>query len=508
VLTLAVADSIHLLTTMLALVRRGFGRKRAAMEALRVNLQPVFLTSLTTAVGFLTMNFSDAPPFRDLGNLVAIGVTAAFVYSVCFLPALMTLLPLRVKPRPEKSDGSTCDGLARFVIRHRKALFRGITAGCLLIMMGMLRIELNDNFVEYFDHSFAFRRDADYIQKNLTGLNIIEYTLESGESNGINDPTFLRTVEAFVSWYRTQPKVAHVNALTDTYKRLNKAMHADDPIYYRIPQNRELAAQNLLLYEMSLPFGLDLNDQINVNKSSLRITVAVADISSRELRDMDERARAWLKENAPPQMFTYGTGLSIMFAHISQRNIRSMLGASFGALLVIAFLLVLAFRSVKFGVISLVPNLAPAFMAFGIWGIAVRQVGLVVSVIVALTLGIVVDDTVHYISKYLRARREHGMTPVEAVRYAFNAVGTALWVTTASLVAGFCVLAFSGFKINSDMGMMVALTISLALAMDFFYLPTLLIKVEGKAHETSLDTGVAVLDADCVANSGSRRTDT
>jgi predicted RND superfamily exporter protein len=285
-------------------------------------------------------------------------------------------------------------------------------------------------------------------------------------------------VEEFANWYRNQPKVIHVNTITDIMKRLNKNMHGDDETYYRIPQQRDLAAQYLLLYELSLPFGLDLNNQIDVDKSATRLIASMRDATSRELRDMDEKAREWLKVNAPESMFSYGSGLSIIFAHISERNIKSMLGASFGALILISVILIFALRSLKIGLVSLIPNLAPAFMAFGIWGLLVGQVGLGLSVIVSLTLGIVVDDTVHFLSKYLRARREHNMAPSEAVRFSFNTVGTAMWVTTVALVAGFLVLTLSGYKMNSDMGLMSAITISLALVMDFLLLPTILMKVE------------------------------
>jgi predicted RND superfamily exporter protein len=157
-----------------------------------------------------------------------------------------------------------------------------------------------------------------------------------------------------------------------------------------------------------------------------------------------------------------------------------MLGASFGALILISLILIVALRSVKHGLISLAPNLAPAIMAFGIWGYFVGQVGLGLSVIVSMTLGIVVDDTVHFLSKYLHARRDKNMNSATAVRHAFNTVGMAMWVTTVALVAGFLVLVFSGFKMNADMGLMSAITITLALVMDFLFLPTLLIRIEAK----------------------------
>ncbi len=270
-------------------------------------------------------------------------------------------------------------------------------------------------------------------------------------------------------------------------------MHGDDDIYARIPERRDLAAQYLLLYELSLPYGLDLNNQINVDRSATRMIVTLGEMTTRELRELDERAAQWLRANTPETMWTHGSGLSVIWAHISHRNIRSMLGASFGALIVISGLLIVAFQSLKLGLLSLIPNLMPAVMAFGVWGLLVGQVGLGLSVIVSLTIGIVVDDTVHFLTRYIDARRHAGMTPAAAVRYAFNTVGTALWVTSAALVAGFLVLTFSGYRINSDMGVMTAMTISLALALDFLFLPALLIMSDGRkrGHRVAPQGGLA-----------------
>ncbi|UCD32965.1 MAG: MMPL family transporter, partial [Desulfobacterales bacterium] len=494
ILTLAVADSVHVLTTIFQQMRQGKSKHEAIAESVRVNLQPVFLTSITTVIGFLTMNFSDAPPFRDLGNIVAMGITAAFVYSVLFLPALMAVIPVRVKPKVDEAVCPGCDRLANFVINRRNLVFWGALVVIAALTAGTLRIELNDDWIKYFDKSYDIRRATDFAEKNLTGFHVIEYSLESGETGGINNPDYLLTVEKFADWYQKQSKVVNVNTITDTMKRLNKNMHADDESYYRIPKQRVLAAQYLLLYEMSLPFGLDLNNQINVDKSATRMIVTLKDTTTRELRKMEETARAWLKANAPESMFTYGSGLSVIWAHLSERNINSMLGASFGALVLISIIMIFALRSFKLGVLSLIPNLTPAFMAFGVWGLISGQVGLGLSVIVAMTLGIVVDDTVHFMSKYLRARREHQMNPSDAVRYAFHTVGTAMWITTLALVAGFLVLTFSGYSMNADMGLLSAITISLALILDFLFLPTLLMKIEGKTYETDKKTDETLID--------------
>jgi len=482
ILTLAVADSVHIMATVYQQMSLGQKKLEAVAESLRINLQPVFLTSITTAIGFLTMNYSDAPPFRDLGNIVAMGVIAAFCYSIFFLPSLMAILPIKVRNiKKEKNHlWHACNRLADFVISNRRPVFWSMLVIIALLISGMSRLELNDNFLRYFSRKYDIRRATDFMQENLRGWDIIEYSLDSGEPGGIHKPEYLAAVDDFAGWYRKQPKVTFVSTITDTFKILNKNMHGDDPAFYAIPDSRELAAQYLLLYELSLPFGQDLNNRLNVDKSATRMIVFLKNTTAREQREMDARAREWLKENGPPPMFTYGSGLSIIWAHISKRNIESMLGASFGALILISGILILALRSFRLGFISLIPNLAPAFMAFGIWGLLVGQVGLGLSVIASLTIGIVVDDTIHFLSKYLRARREENMDPTDAVRYAFNTVGTAMWVTTLALVAGFAVLTASGYNVNAQMGLLSAITISLALILDFFFLPALLLMMDRK----------------------------
>jgi hypothetical protein len=344
------------------------------------------------------------------------------------------------------------------------------------------RNELNDEFIKYFDETVDFRTATEFTTANLTGLYTVDYSLGNGETGGVNDPEFLRDVERFAQWFRAQENVLHVTTLTDIMKRLNKNMHGDDQDWYRLPEERELAAQYLLLYEMSLPYGLDLTNQIDISKSSTKLTVFMESLSSNALLAMERRAQQWLAENAP-HLQSAGASPAVMFAYIGQRNIISMLIGTSIALVLISLILVFALRSVKIGLISLIPNLAPAAMGFGLWGLLYGQVGLGLSIVAGLTIGIVVDDTVHFLSKYLRARREQGMNSQDAVRYAFHTVGVALLVTTIVLVAGFLVLAQSSFKLNSDMGLLTSITIALALLADFLFLPPLLMKLDRKSQQ-------------------------
>ena len=400
IMTLAIADSIHILVSMLKGMQSGLSKYDAIVESLRVNVTPVFLTSISTVIGFLSLNFSDVPPFNHLGNMTAVGVTAALRLSIFFLPALMAVLPVRV-PEARASKSTFYDWLADLVIARRRPLLWGSAAVTVVFVALIPTNELDDQFVEYFDSSIAFRTDTDFTAYNLTGIYQIEFSIGSGESGGISEPAYLQHVEDFADWYRDQPGVRHVATFTDVMKRLNKNMHGDDQAYYGLPESRELAAQYLLLYEMSLPYGLDLNNQINIDKSATRLTVTLDNISAREVRRLVESGEGWLRDNGPEASQSVGSGPLVMFSYISGINIRSMLIGSTLALVLISALMVLALRSVRLGVLSFIPNLIPGAIAFGIWGLASGIVNLGLSIVIGMTLGIVVDDSIHFMTKYL-----------------------------------------------------------------------------------------------------------
>ncbi len=372
-----------------------------------------------------------------------------------------------------------------FVVHNRSPLLWGMSLVVIVLVANVPRNELNDVFLHWFDQSIQFRTDTDFALDNLTGLYTTEYSLRSGESGGISKPEFLAEVEAFANWMRQQHGVRHVRSFTDIMKRLNKNLHEDAETMYRLPGERALAAQYLLLYEMSLPYGLDLNNQINVDKSSVRLTATTDTLSTKEILAISAMAAEWLETNAPHIDARPASGAVIMFANIGHRNVRAMLLGTTIALALISCILIAALRSVKIGIVSLIPNLVPAAMGFGLWGIFVGEVGLSLSIVMSMTLGIVIDDTVHFLSKYLRARREQGLNPQDAVRYAFRTVGRALLVTSIILVVGFSVLAQSGFAANGDMGLLTAVVIALAIFADFLFLPPLLMKIEDKKDRRS-----------------------
>lgn len=485
ILSIAVCDAVHILNSYLYNLSHMPDRFTAMKASLRTNVQPIFLTSITTAIGFSSMNFSDSPPFQELGTIAAFGVMIAFFFSMTIFPTIVLLFPGKSKSRKLAAKSSEFSvKIGHFAIAHSTKLFYGLLVFALVLISFMFRNDLNDDTVGYFHEDVPFRQAADFTQANLTGLDQISYALDSGVENGVNDPEFLKKVDAFSSWYLDQPEVVQVTTFTDTIKRLNQNMHNDDPEWYRIPDDRELAAQYVLLYEMSLPFGLDLNNQLNNSKSAMLLTVNVQDQKAKQLIALDERAQLWLAANAP-ELQAPGASVSVMFAHIGQRNIDSMLSGSIAALILVTLTLIISLRSLKFGLMSLLPNAFPAAMAFGLWGIFVAEVNLAVAVIFTITLGIVVDDTVHFLTKYLKARQS-GKSPEDSILYAFTLVGKAIITTTIVLASGFMVLAQSSFDVNASMGLMVAITIVIALIWDFLFLPALLLKMDKQTKSSTL----------------------
>ena len=479
VMTLAVADCIHVISTMLYGMRQGKDKKQALVYSLSLNKKPIFITSATTSVGFLTLNFAAVPILADLGNLTALGVIFACIFSLTILPALIMVLP--IKPLPKQTSSYKLGYTEKFgdwVITHHKSILPFTLVVAIIGIGFSFKNQLNDVPTAYFDKSTEFRQSTDFQQQHLSGMINLDFSIFTKEDSGINKPQTLQKIEAFSQWLRIQPEIGHVFTITDTFNRLSKNMNGDDTNYYVLPDDRELAAQYLLLYEMSLPYGLDLTNQLDMNKSATRVTAMLKKTGSKELSALEIKAQEWFSTNASNLKLTAASP-GLMFAYIGETNMTSMLKGNIVALILISGLLVFALKSFKIGMISLLPNLLPAAIGFGIWGMYSGEVNLGLSIVLSMTLGIVVDDTVHFLSKYRHAR-VNGNDAEESVRYAFASVGRALWITTLVLASGFSILMLSPFALNSDMGMLTSIILVVALAVDFLFLPSFLIALDRK----------------------------
>ena len=477
VLTIAVCDAVHLLSIYLRNLSLGMDAKEAMSESLRLNAQPIILTSITTAVGFLTLNFSISPPFQELGNMTAMGVVWAMILTFTLLPGVTLLLVKKQKKITEKVARLT--SFADFVINnHLKVLVVSSIVAVSLIAMMPLNV-VDDDPISYFKIGVPFRDASEFSIKHLPAVKDLSFSINCGEISCVSDPEYLNMLDGFSDWLKLQPSVEHVSSYSNVIKRLNKSMNGDQQQFYKVPDQADLSAQYNLMYEMSLPYGLDLNNQLDLEKSSSKVHIMTNHITNAQLIELADRSHQWLKQNYSEDVAP-GASVSLTFAHVGENNIRSMIVGGFFALIGITLTILIALRSFRYALISLVPNCVPAFMAFGLWGLLVGQVNMAVASVFSISLGILVDDTVHFITKYRRGRLTKGLSPEAAIHYAFDNVGVALIITTIVLALGFGILGFSEFNLNAMSGSLVAITIVIALIFDFLMLPSILMVFDKK----------------------------
>jgi predicted RND superfamily exporter protein len=513
ILTIAVADAVHILSGFLKRWRSGLSKDEALSQGLQANFFAITLTSITTAIGFLNLNFSEAPPYQDLGNVVAIGVIAAYLYSVFWLPALLRVLPLEkiafidklftnIRTKAESGSAQILSDTTPAAIVANLNPIQKFVQGVVnapkltLLLLGAFAIvsilcipmnRINDAYVEYFSTDTKFRQDTDFIAQNLTGVYSIELDIKSSRDVSISDPQFLRELDTFVEWARKQEIVAHVASITDIMKKISMNLHEDDPAYYRLSDDGEFSSQALFLYEMSLPYGLDLNNQVSQDKKSTRVVITLENMGTEDIILLERSIAAWIEKNTP-DLISHAGSPTLMFSYISEQNVNSMLIGTFMSLALISLLIGITFRSWKFTSIAVVTNFLPITVAFGVWGLLVGEIGLSVSIVSGISLGIVVDDTIHLLANYNDGRKEQGLSSHDAILYAFGRAGGALLITSMVLIAGFGIMYLSDFLLNSAMGLLTAVTLFLAIVFDFTILPALLTIYDGdKADETVND---------------------
>ncbi|MBV1919212.1 MAG: MMPL family transporter [Pseudomonadales bacterium] len=479
IIILAMADCIHLMVNYSQGLANNLDKKTALQKSIEVNFAPIIFTSLTTALSFLALNFSDSPPFAHMGTASAIGILFAMIASLTFLPAAIYYLPSKAKG---VSTMPKLGGLVPIYQKHGNLIIVAFTIVIISLSAFIPKNILDDNFIEFFDETLEVRKDIDFLTDNIGGSAVVNISIPATEQGGILEPEYLTLLDELDSFLSQQPELRFTTSLLEVMKTLNRNMHNDDPEWYRVPETRNLASQYLLMYEMSLPFGQDLNNLMNFDRSESRVIAVYDKLSDKNLITLETKLQKWLDErNLSDVNATIGSS-SLAFAHMQFANVNNLSKGFVFALLAISALLILMFRSFTLGAISVIPNLFPAAMAFGIWALIDGKIGFGMSVGITLTLGIVVDDTIHFLSKYQYAKDSLGYSNENAVRYAMDTVGIAMMLTTVMMSVGFGSMLFSNFTPNQDIAAITIITIICAVFVDLILLPIILLKIYGKSE--------------------------
>jgi len=474
VTTLAVADCVHLFSLYFKKLSEGSDSKESMIYSLKLNLQPLFLTSITTAIGFLSLNLAPIDPIRTVGNGIFFGVMVAFIFTIFFLAPLCSFFDIKA-PRKTDSQRELAKKIGEYSVKHSKRLFWIMSLVSCFLMIFIPLNRLNDSPMEFYSERYTdLTKDTMWLSERLGGTFPVSYQL-STKKESISDPDFLGFLDKFTNWLNSKDEVLHVNSLSIILKDLNSTLHNDDPEWYVIPQEKGISAEYLFFYEMSLPFGLDLNTTLSQDRLSTKLTASLKEMKANEYKKFDKEVGIYVEENMPEDMVSSGSGMRPIFAFMTETMLDQLAFALVVGAILITLTITLFFRSLKLGLLTVIPNLLPIGVTFGLWGLVVGEVSFLVALGMGTTLGIIVDFTVHILSKYLLAKREMGLNAEEAIIFAFESVGFALIVLTIILTAGFLVLLFAYFIPLHGFALFSALAFFVALFIDLLLFPALLI---------------------------------
>ena len=472
VFTIVVTSSMHITIHFL---RTSAGRTSpadigtAVKAALEGNLSPMLVSATTSIVGLLSLSFVDSPPLRELGQLSALGVFIGITFSLLVLPILLSGFRSGYVSTASAAIQQALNEYARYLETKKSPALVSFLV-LLLTLIGLLRLEINDDFVDYFDHRTEFRVATDRATELLSGPNHIEVLLGNPFESGVFDPSYIQYLERLTNFLRDQPLVSSVAAYSDVLDELSRAFGKSTT---EVETAEEFAQWNLA-YELSLVRGQSNTDFIRADQQESRVSILLSRTTSKQIQALETSIVEW-HENQGTQFALTVTGENIPVAHLSELNIRSMIGGLGVSIALVTLLIGYLVKRVRLGLVALAGTLAPLAFGFGVWGLLGNNIGLASTAIIALTVGVVIDDAVHMLYRFVDGRDRLRLDSWRAAAYSVHRAGTAIATTSVVMVGGLSVLLLSSFKINSSFGAVTCLIIALALLFDLLVLPRLLI---------------------------------
>ena len=467
---IAIADAMHLYIAWIHYKLKGKTTKEALKHAMRSNLVPMALTSFTTATGFATLTVSAIEPIFTLGVAITSGAFLAFVFTVVLVPAILLLLPPHYQAKPVRFVNlANIKGYGAFIRRNDKkivALFIFLIA---ITASGLLWLKVDSNSIKYFSKETLVRSGAEFVEKHLTGSMRYEVIVDSLKKEGVKDPKFLQAIERFEEALKARyENVRYTSSIKDIIKRMQKVLNPDAK--NAIPTERNLVAQYLLLYSMSLPQGRELNDKIDTNERYLRISINTDIVDTSKDIEMIEWIENYFKTRTPYRATVQGQ--TAIFAYMQSSVTKTLVYSISLTLVIVAVSMLLIFKNLKLLWIFILPNLAPIVIVGGIMGWLGIHVDIGIAIFSAVILGIAVDDTIHFFSKYFEAQKRCGFE--ESIDYVLAHSGNAMILTTIVLSLTFSIFALSDFVPNVHFAIVSVSALNIALAFDLVLLPALL----------------------------------
>lgn len=476
IMVIGLANSIHIISSYRKM-RADFSNSYEAMrETLRAVLKPCFLAAFTTAIGFGSLLVSDVTGISQMGIFAAFGVLSAFFLSIVIIPSALIGSKAFSTKKPVERNQRGLEPLLQKINRLNQKHPWKVLAFFAIITLAMAlyipQIKVEGSMASFAKEKTKLRSDIRFLDEKLSGINSYELILK-GEENTFKNPEILRKMDGIETKLAQNPQVLKVFGVSNLVKIINKALNEDQQQFYSIPETEQEVAQYLFLYEIS--GGDELSSFVDETYSTARITIRTKQMSNDEqkafIAEMNE-----LTSKGLGNMQIEISGFGMLMNHINDNLIDTQIESILMALGIILALMFMLFGW-KGGLLSILPNVFPIVFFLGLMGMLGIDLNMATSIIASVTIGIVVDDTIHIFYGH-REEMKLNNQPSKAITKALLRIGAAMCVTSLLLVLGFGILTLSESKFIAHFGLLSASAIAAALLADLFISPIILEKAK------------------------------
>ena len=482
-LIVGIGDTVHILTIFYRNYDKSGDKRQAIIDAVGFAGLPVLMTSVTTAAGLFSFSWADVATIAQLGYIAPVGVMVAFVYTLILLPVLIALVPIRQRKAAKLSKNSAVDLFFTWIARvtTRRPMVVALVFGILvsLSFMSALTVKFSHNVSTWFPEQSAIRQATNLLDSVNGGSVMLESLIDTGKENGLHDPAFLGRLDNAVTEIAAMEvagiKAGKVWALPDVLKETHRALNEDRANAYKLPASQDLVAQELILFEAS--GSDDLEDFSDSTYQVGRLSILAPFADAVLYVEYIDHLRSYLEEKFPEASITL-TGKIKLFVGIISNALTTMAKSYSFAIIVITLLMIILVGRVRVGLMSMFANVVPIICILGIMGINKIPLDLSTMLVGSLVLGIVVDDTIHFLHHFRRAFDDTGDIE-QAVKETLCTTGRALFITSMVLCGGFFIYIVAYLANNVRFGIVSGSAVIFALVADFFLVPALLSLVYG-----------------------------
>ncbi|MCY4264704.1 MAG: MMPL family transporter [Gammaproteobacteria bacterium] len=482
VIIIAIANCVHIISIYRQALQQGKAKLAAMEHSLAYNFLPVSLAALTTTIGFSSLSMTSSPAIQEFGQIIAIGIVLSFSLTFAMLPTMMVLLTrwsANADPNEKLFMQDRLEQLVIFTERQDRKLFISCTILALVTAMLLPLNETDFNRLDFIANDDDIRQYYDEIANRMNRGPALSYAIDTGVENGVLDTQFLNEVEQFGEWLLTQDVIESQASLVEVLKTINRFVNDQSPEFFTLPKDEQTVENYLEAFAMVNSREFPSERFINEDASAITLTINATRISNQEVINLDQRITEAFPEFFQSAELIHGSAL-LLFSRMDELVTSELLQGYSISLLLITLTLVIGLGSLYFGVLSVVPNLLPATIVFGFWALFVGQLDPFVMMLFSISIGLVVDDTVHILSHYLESRRL-GTSQNQAIARSIQVAGPALTITTMVLALGTTILIFANSMYFQQSAKLLVPIVVLALVLDLAYLPSVLRRFDKKA---------------------------